>query len=81
MLEYKFMQNACIAGTLIAIICGIVSFFVVLRKNIFAAHGLGHISLAGASGAILIGFSAISGQLIVNLLAGLLMGLLDKKNQ
>ena len=79
MLEYSFMQHAFIAGTLIAITSGIVSFFVVLRKNIFAAHGLGHISLAGASGAILIGFSAMSGQLIANLLAGLIMGLLDKK--
>lgn len=79
MLEYSFMQHAFIAGTLIAITCGVVSFFVVLRKNIFAAHGLGHISLAGASGAILIGFSAMSGQLIANLLAGLIMGLLDEK--
>lgn len=79
MLEYSFMQYAFIAGTLIAITCGIISFFVVLRKNIFAAHGLGHISLTGASGAILIGFSAMSGQLITNLLAGLIMGFLDEK--
>lgn len=73
------MQNAFIAGTLIAINCGVISFFVVLRKNVFAAHSLGHISLAGSSGAVLIGLSAISGQLIANLLAGLIMGLLDEK--
>ncbi len=73
------MQYAFIAGTLIAIICGIVSFFVVLRKTAFAAHGLGHISLSGAAGGVLIGISAISGQLIANVLAGIIMGLLGDK--
>ena len=67
-LSYNFMQNAFIAGTLIAIICGIVSFFVVLRKAAFAAHGLGHISLTGATGAFLIGISSINGQIIINII-------------
>lgn len=83
MLHYSFMQYAFIAGTIIAIISGIVSFFVVLRKNAFAAHALGHISLTGAAGAVLVGLSAMSGQLLANLIAGLVMGLLGdrvKKN-
>ncbi len=78
-LHYSFMQYAFIAGTLIAIISGIVSFFVIIRKTAFAAHGLGHISLTGASGAVLIGLSAMSGQLIANLLAAFIMGLLGDK--
>ncbi|WP_116963414.1 metal ABC transporter permease [Fastidiosibacter lacustris] len=73
------MQNAFIAGTLIAIICGIVSFFVVLRKAAFAAHGLGHISLTGASGAVLIGVSAMNGQLIANMIAAIFMGFMGDK--
>lgn len=78
-LSYSFMQHAFIAGTLIAIICGMASFFVVLRKAAFAAHSLGHISLTGASGAVLIGASAMSGQLIVNIIAANIMGLLGDK--
>ena len=79
MLSYSFMQHAFIAGTLIAIICGLVSFFVVLRKAAFATHSLGHISLTGASGAILIGLSAMYGQLIANVIAATIMALLGDK--
>ena len=77
------MQYAFIAGTLIGLITGIISFFVVLRKSAFATHGLSHISLTGASGGVLIGLNAFLGQLIANLIAGLIMGLLGdriKKN-
>ncbi|WP_423784866.1 metal ABC transporter permease, partial [Francisella tularensis] len=62
------------AGTLRAIICGIISFFVILRRLTFASHALGHISLTGASGAGLLNLSAMSAQLAINLIAGLLMG-------
>ncbi len=79
MLSYNFMQNAFIAGSLIAIISGIVSFFVVLRKAAFAAHGLSHISLTGASGAVLLGLSAMSGQLIANIIAASIMGAMGDK--
>ena len=79
MLSYSFMQYAFFSGTIIAIICGIVSMFVLFRKAAFAAHGLGHISLTGASGAVLIGLSAMSGQLIANTLAAAIMGLLGDK--
>lgn len=79
MLSYSFMQNAFIAGTLISIICGMVSFFVVLRKAAFAAHGLGHISLTGAAGAVLIGISAMNGQLIANIIAASIMGAMGDK--
>lgn len=79
MLYYSFMKNAFIAGTFIAIICGMVSFFVVLRKVSFAAHSLGHISLTGASGAILIGISAMTGQLMINVIAANIIGALGDK--
>ena len=79
MLHYSFMLHAFIAGTLIALITGIISYFVIIRKSAFAAHSLGHISLTGAAGGMLIGLSAMSGQLIANLLAGLIMGILGDK--
>lgn len=79
MFSYTFMQYAFIAGTIIAIICGIISFFVIIRRLSFASHALGHISLTGASGAVLLNLSAMTGQLIINLIAGILMGAFGDK--
>lgn len=76
---YSFMQNALHAGLITATICGIVSVFVVLRRSAFAAHALGHMSLTGAAGAVLLGVSAMSGQLILNLICAVIMGLLGDK--
>lgn len=79
MWAYDFMQNALLSGLIIATICGIVSVFVVLRRTAFAAHALSHMSLTGAALGMLLGFSAILGQLAVNLIAALAMGLLGDK--
>ncbi|OEZ33487.1 ABC transporter permease [Francisella endosymbiont of Amblyomma maculatum] len=77
--NYTFMLYAFIAGTIIAIICGIISFFVIIRRLSFASHALGHISLTGASGAVLLNLSTMTGQLAINLVAGLLMGAFGDK--
>src|SRR5438128_10616771 len=55
--RYPFMQHAIEAGTIVAVIAGIVGYFVVLRRSSFAAHALSHIGFAGAAGAVL---SAVS---------------------
>ena len=79
MWAYDFMQHALISGLIIATVCGVVSVFVVLRRSAFAAHALGHMSLTGAAGAALIGVSAITGQLILNILCAVVMGLMGEK--
>lgn len=79
MWAYDFMQNALIGGVLIAIVCGIVSVFVILRRTAFAAHALGHMSLTGAAGAALLGFPSILGQLILNTIAAIVMGAMGDK--
>ncbi len=79
MFNYTFMIYAFVAGTIIAIICGIISFFVIIRRLSFASHALGHISLTGASGAVLLNLSAMTGQLFINLIAGILMGAFGDK--
>ena len=38
--QYEFMQNAFIAGTIVAILAGMVGYFVVLRRLSFAAEAL-----------------------------------------
>lgn len=79
MWAYDFMNNALIAGVIIATVCGVMSVFVVLRRNAFAAHALGHMSLTGAAGAALLGWPLLSGQLILNALAASIMGLMGDK--
>ena len=78
MLNYDFMRHAFAAGTLAAIVAGIVGYFVVLRNISFAGHALSHISFAGATGASLIGLTPMTGQLLLTLLAAIGMGLLGE---
>jgi zinc/manganese transport system permease protein len=62
--QYQFMRNAFAAGTVVAIMAGIVSYLVVLRRSSFAAHALSHIGFAGAAAAVLLGVSPIYGLLL-----------------
>ena len=39
MLEYDFMQNAFAAATIVAIVSGLVGYFLVLRGQAFAGQG------------------------------------------
>ena len=64
MLQYPFMQHAFEAGTVVAIIAGIVGYFVVLRRSSFAAHALSHIGFSGAAAAVLIGTNPVYGLLL-----------------
>jgi len=60
---YHFMQNAFLAGTLIALIAGAVGYFMVLRGQSFAGHTLANVGFAGATGAVLLGWSPVVGLL------------------
>src|ERR1700733_9791840 len=73
MWQYSFMQHAFEAGTLVAIVAGIVGYFVVLRKLSFAAHALSHIGFAGAAGAVLLGLNPLVGLLVFTSGGGLSM--------
>lgn len=56
-----FMVNAWVAGTIVAVVAGIVGFFVVVRGNSFLAHAVPHGAFAGAAGAVLIGVDPLLG--------------------
>ena len=64
MMQYGFMRHAFEAGTIVAIIAGIIGYFIVLRRSSFAAHALSHIGFAGAAGAVLFGINPIVGLLV-----------------
>jgi zinc/manganese transport system permease protein len=68
--QWPFMQHAFEAGTLVAIVAGIVGYFVVLRRSSFAAHALSHIGFAGAAGAVLFGVNPVYGLLLFTTTGG-----------
>ncbi len=54
-----FMANAWEVGTIVAIVAGVVGFFVVLRGSAFPAHAIPNGAFAGAAGANLIGINPL----------------------
>ena len=58
---YPFMVNALEAGAVVAIMAGIVGWFMVLRRQSFAGHTLSMMAFPGATGALLIGLPASAG--------------------
>jgi len=79
MLQYEFVRNAFEAGTVIAILAGVVSYLVVLRRSSFAAHALGHVGFSGAAGAVLFGVAPIYGLLLFTTISGSGIALLGQK--
>src|SRR5712664_908615 len=77
--RYQFMQHAVEAGTVVAIVAGIVGYFVVLRGSSFAAHALSHIGFAGAAGAVVAGLSPVVGLLAFTLGSGAAIGALGNR--
>ncbi|HTO59109.1 MAG TPA: metal ABC transporter permease [Pseudomonadales bacterium] len=64
MLSYGFMQRALAAGVLVGVLCGLLSFFVVLRRLSFIGVGISHSAFGGVAIGVLTGFDPL-------LLAGL----------
>ncbi len=81
MFTYDFMQNAFAAAGVVAVLCGLVGFFLVLRSQTFAGHALSHVGFAGATGAVLIGIAPLWGLLAMTMVAGIGMGLLGERLQ
>ena len=78
MLDYDFMRHAFAAATVVAIVAGLVGYFVVLRGQSFAGHALAHVGFTGATGAVLIGVAPLWGLVSATLAAGVLMGMLGE---
>lgn len=60
-LEYHFMVNALLAGSVVALLAGLVGWLMVLRREAFAGHTLSMMAFPGAAAAALIGVPAAWG--------------------
>src|SRR5215470_3006968 len=79
MFDYEFMTNAFAAAGVVAVVSGLVGYFLVMRGQTFAGHALSHIGFAGATGAGLIGLAPLWGLLAFTLTAGIVMGALSER--
>ena len=79
MWHYQFMQHAFEAGTVVAIVAGIMGYFVVLRRSAFVAHAFSEIGFAGAAAVILIGIAPIFGLLMGSILGGFAIAALGRR--
>ncbi len=61
LLTYRFMVDALLAGTIVALVAGPIGWFMVLRRQTFAGHTLAVVGFPGAAGAALVGVSATYG--------------------
>ncbi|MGB0095715.1 MAG: metal ABC transporter permease, partial [Solirubrobacteraceae bacterium] len=58
---YQFMVNALEAGTIVAVLAGVVGWYMVLRRQTFAGHTLSVMAFPGATGAALAGLPTALG--------------------
>ncbi|WP_208352025.1 metal ABC transporter permease [Aetokthonos hydrillicola] len=81
MLSVDFMRYAFLAGTPLAVLSGLIGYFVVLRNLVFASEALAHVTFTGALIAIIVGGDALLGLFGVTMLVGLAMGVLGTLKQ
>jgi zinc/manganese transport system permease protein len=55
LLEYHFMINALLAGSVVAVMAGVIGWVMVLRGEAFAGHTLSMMAFPGAAAAALVG--------------------------
>jgi zinc/manganese transport system permease protein len=76
-----FMMNAWTIATIVAVVGGVVGFFVVLRGSAFPAHAIPKGAFAGAAGANLVGLNSLLGLAVFSLLAALGIGSLGRRGR
>jgi zinc/manganese transport system permease protein len=81
MFAQEFMRNAFLAGTGVALACGLIGYFVVLRAQVFAGDALTHVAFTGAIAAAAAGVDTRIGLFAATIAVALAIGALgDRSN-
>lgn len=78
MLAQEFMRNALLAGTFVALACGVGGWFLVLRGQVFAGDALGHVAFPGALAAAAASVDERVGLFAVTIAVGAALGALGR---
>ncbi|MGN6869030.1 MAG: metal ABC transporter permease [Solirubrobacteraceae bacterium] len=81
MFAHDFVRNAYLAGTFIALACGVVGWFVVLRGQLFAGDALTHVAFVGAIAAAVLGLDERVGLFVLTVLVAGGMAALGRRGQ
>ena len=78
--QYGFMQSALVASVIIAMTCGIIGSYVVLRRLAFIGDALAHTALPGVVVAYLNGWNLFGGALAAGVMTALGIGWMARKS-
>lgn len=81
MFAHEFVRNAYLSGTFVAMACGMVGWFVVLRAQVFAGDALSHVAFVGTIAAALIGVDQQLGLIVATLAVASMMAGLGRRGQ
>lgn len=80
MFASEFMRNAFLAGTAVALACGLIGYFVVLRAQVFAGDALTHVAFTGAVAAAAAGVDARVGLFAATVAVAVAIGALGERS-
>jgi zinc/manganese transport system permease protein len=80
-LSQPFAQHALIAAVIVAVICGIIGPFVIMRSMAFAVHGTSELAFTGASAGLLVGNNPLAGALVGTLIFASIIGTLGVRER
>ncbi|HUD06696.1 MAG TPA: metal ABC transporter permease [Candidatus Saccharimonadales bacterium] len=80
-LSLPFAQHALLAAAIVAIICGIIGPFVVMRNMAFAVHGTSELAFTGAAAGLLVDSNPLTGALFGTLVFASVIGLLGVRER
>ncbi len=79
--SHPFMRYAFLTGTAVAVACGLVGYFVVLRGQVFTGDALSHVAFTGALAALAIGIDLRVGLFVATVAVAVGMGLLGRSGR
>jgi zinc transport system permease protein len=80
-LSYGFMQRAMAAGILVGVLCGVLGFFVVLKRLSFIGVGISHSAFAGIAIGVLLGIDPLLAAAVFSTAIAWAIGWLSRKGR
>jgi zinc/manganese transport system permease protein len=80
MFAQEFVRNAFLAGTALALACGLIGYFIVLRAQVFAGDALSHVAFTGAVAAAAIGIDSRIGLFAATITIALVIGVVGERS-
>lgn len=80
-LSFEFMQRGLLASVLVAVICGVLGSFVVLKGLAFIGDGLAHASFGGVALAFVLGANIYLGAFVVAIGTALGIGAISRRGR